>query len=436
MTIRSVHIQTLGCRLNQSESERFAQGFSLLGYKLVARAAQADIVVLNTCTVTDRAARDSVKASKPDAKSPAEQILVVTGCHSEIAPEDFKAVILVPSKEKDLLVQRVATQFPAEMDNKSPSLVSNVFAGRDLQMYPLVLKNTRAFVKIQDGCDLSCSYCMTTIARGNSTSRDAGAIVEEVYRLHEQGCQEIVLTGVHAASYGKDSEARAGRGPQIDLGQLIRLLLDETDIGRIRLSSLEPWNLDTTWLKLWADNPERLCDSFHISLQSGSDSVLKRMRRAYTSQEYAEKLAIVREYLPNAGITTDIICGFPGETENEHQQSLAFINQQHFAGAHVFTYSERPGTKAADLLDDVPGNIKKARRKEIVAATNESSTAFLQAQVGKRLNVLWEKSKDGQLHGLSGNYLNCVRPQTNVRQTNILEPRTIQLVANAHLQTD
>ncbi len=271
-------------------------------------------------------------------------------------------------------------------------------------LYPLVLDNTRAFVKIQDGCDLSCSFCLTTVARGAARSRPLGSILAEVRSLVARGCQEVVLTGVHAGAYGKEMEGAA------ELGQLVQRLLEETALPRLRLSSLEPWNFQAAWLEQWApwlagDSP-RLCRHLHMSLQSGSDGVLRRMRRAYTAGTFAGKVATIREAIPGVAITTDLIVGFPGETEAEHQESLDFVANIGFADAHIFAFSPRPGTRAATLPQQLSGRVKKERHAAMRAVTERSARAFREGMVGSRQAVLWEvPDATGRASGLTDRFL-------------------------------
>lgn len=388
-----VHVKTLGCRLNQAEAERIAQGFILTGHDVTPTAESADLIVLNSCTVTSAAGRESAQA----ARHHAGQKVVVTGCHSEVAPEAFKdADLIVANADKDNLVALTAAHFGTE----GFALGADYRPDANLPVYPLVLDSTRAFVKIQDGCNLACTFCLTTIARGDARSRPLGNILAEVRHLAARGCQEVVLTGVHAGSYGRE------QGGMADLGQLIDRILEETDIPRLRLSSLEPWTFRTDWLELWAKWGDRLCRHLHMSLQSGSESVLRRMRRAYRAEVFADKMAVIRAVIPEVAITTDIIVGFPGETEAEHAESMAFVERVGFAGAHIFTFSPRPGTKAATMLTQLPNTLKKQRLHEMKAITDASAAAYREAMRGTAQVVLWEHpDKTGLMPGLTDTYL-------------------------------
>ncbi|MGH2542165.1 MAG: tRNA (N(6)-L-threonylcarbamoyladenosine(37)-C(2))-methylthiotransferase MtaB [Ardenticatenaceae bacterium] len=388
-----IYVKTLGCRLNQAESERIAQGFVLAGHEVETHEEDADLIVLNTCTVTREAARKSVHAAR---RRPGQK-LVVTGCHSEVAPETFAgADLIVASGQKENLVALAAQRLGTE----GFALGADYREDGALHLYPLVLDNTRAFVKIQDGCNLSCSFCLTTIARGDARSRPLGEIVVEVRRLAGRGCQEIVLTGVHAGSYGREIAGMA------DLGALVDRILEETSIRRLRLSSLEPWNFEPEWLDLWPRWGDRLCRHLHMSLQSGADSVLQRMRRAYRTDTFADKVAAARAVIPNVAITTDIIVGFPGETEEEHRESLAYVEEIGFANAHIFTFSPRPGTRAATMPGQVPNRIKKCRYHEMRAVTERTAHDYRVVMQGTVQPVLWEQAReDGTHSGLTDTYL-------------------------------
>ena len=353
-----------------------ARGFRLEGHEIVTDPASADLRVVNTCTVTAAAGRDSRSAAR---RLHAGQRVVATGCHADRHPEEFKdADLVVPNADKENLAARALERLGLDglalgMDRRARD------HGR---IYPLALDTTRAFVKIQDGCDLRCSFCLTTLARGMSRSREAGEIVEEITRLVDGGCQEAVLTGVHAGSYGLDLDR--------DLGWLVDLILTRTALPRLRLSSLEPWNFKSDWTALWSAHPGRLCRHLHMSLQSGSRTVLRRMRRHYDPETFAEKVAAARA-VPGMAITTDLIVGFPGETPEEHGESLAFARTMAFAGAHLFRYSARPGTDAALMPNQIGGEVKRLRHAEMAAMLETTAQAFRQSLAGTVARVLWEK---------------------------------------------
>jgi threonylcarbamoyladenosine tRNA methylthiotransferase MtaB len=416
-----VHVKTLGCRLNQAEAERIAQGFVLTGHEVTPDEAQADLIVLNSCTVTARAGKESVRA----ARHTADQRVVVTGCHSEVAPEAFAgADLIVANAEKENLVA-LATH---AIGTEGFALGADYREDAALQLYPLVLDATRAFVKIQDGCNLACTFCLTTIARGDARSRPIESVLAEVRRLAALGCREVVLTGVHAGSYGREQQG------QPDLGTLIDRVLTESEIARLRLSSLEPWNFKTEWLELWPKWGDRLCRHLHMSLQSGSEAVLRRMRRAYRAESFADKVSAARAIIPDVAISTDIIVGFPGETEHEHEESLAFVEAMAFADAHIFTFSPRPGTRAATMGGQLPGPVKKRRHHEMGTITERTANHYREAMLGTLQPVLWEKpTEDGTAQGLTDTYLRVRSHDERARRNTIARVRLSRLEEDAFI---
>lgn len=386
-----VCFQVLGCRLNQAEAEQLAQGFILAGHAIVQDPAEADVRVVHTCTVTAEAGRKSRKAARRGR--PGQQI-VVTGCHSELYPGEFgEAQLRVAQADKHRLVNLTLERFGME----GLALGMDYRPGQALNLYPLALAHTRAFVKIQDGCNRRCSFCLTTLARGASHCRPVDAIVQEIGQLEEQGCREAVLVGVHAGCYQEGAH---------DLGGLVEQILSDTTIPRLRLSSLEPWNFKVHWLRAWKQFEGRLCRHLHMSLQSGSDTVLARMRRGYTADEFARKLDAIREAVPGMAVTTDLIVGFPGETEAEHTDSVARVRDLALAGAHVFSFSARPGTEAAGMPDQLPSDIRRQRHAEMKAVTESAAETFRRSLIGQDVQVLWEQQEStGQWSGLTDTYV-------------------------------
>jgi len=390
-----IHFVTLGCKLNHSESEMLARQFVLAGHEIVEDAACADLAVINTCTVTHVAAQKSRYEARRARRSAPEARLLVTGCHAEVAPHEFPtADWVVGNAQKDEIPTWIATEMP---QGSSLAAQASATEADARALFPAALGLTRAFVKIQDGCDMHCTFCLTRVARGRSRSRPADEIVAEIRRWVDEGGQEVVLTGVHLGAYGRDG------GP--DLGRLVRRILQETDLPRLRLSSLEPWNFRTEWLALW-DSP-RLCRHLHMSLQSGSDEVLRRMGRPYTTELFSEKVALARRAVPDLAITTDVIAGFPGETEESFAETVQFMRQIRFARAHIFPYSARPGTPAADMPGQVPHRIKQARAAALRAVAEETGRSFCASLLGRTFPVLWEQPNGsvGEWSGLTDNYM-------------------------------
>ena len=372
-----VYLDMVGCRLNQSELESYARQFRLAGHTLTSDVETADLVVINTCTVTAAAASDSRQKIRHAAHAGAGQI-VVTGCWATLnSPEivDLPEVShVIVNQEKDILV-------PIVLD-----LPIQQFEHLSIQREPIPGSRlrTRAFIKVQDGCDNHCTYCITTIARGSGRSRGTQEVLQDIQSALDGGTQEIVLTGVHLGSWGYDFEKPS------HLEQLVRAILNNTDTPRLRLSSLEPWDISPDFFELWQS--PRLCRQLHLPLQSGCETTLKRMGRKITPHSYAHLLQQARNAIPGVSITTDIITGFPGETEQEFVESASFIMDMDFARGHVFTYSARPGTAAAELPDQVPIKISKQRSAQIREILSNSSSKYLEKHIGHNLSVLWEKA--------------------------------------------
>jgi len=395
-----VYLDTIGCRLNQAEIESYARQFHAAGHDLVAHPQEADLAVINTCTVTSEAASDSRQKVRQLSRAGVGEI-VVTGCWATLSPQEAAALPgvrqIVPNAIKDRLV---------------PDLLHQPLATFELQpverqLIPGARLRTRAFIKVQDGCDNHCTFCVTTLARGAGLSRSIGEVMADIHAAckatRDHGsAKEIVLTGVHLGSWGQDFS------PRLHLRHLVQAIIDESDVPRIRLSSLEPWDLDVEFFTLW-ENP-RLSRQLHLPLQSGCAATLRRMARKTTPQAYADLVTSARKSIPGVAITTDVMAGFPGETEAEFEESLAFLRTMSFAAGHAFTYSARPGTAAAHMPDQVAHEIRKERNARIRAVFAESSLAYQQDFLGQVLPVLWENAfsfepSGWQVSGLTDNYL-------------------------------
>jgi threonylcarbamoyladenosine tRNA methylthiotransferase MtaB len=398
-----VYLDMVGCRLNQAEIEQMARQFRAQGHEIVGAAGAADLVVVNTCTVTSEAAADSRQKIRRAAGAGAGGI-IVTGCWATLQPQaaaELPGVTRVtPNERKDFLV---ADLLHLETFNLEPL---------DRMPLPGLRQRTRAFIKVQDGCDNACTFCITTLARGASRSRPAEEVIPDIRAALHGGAQEIVLTGVHLGSWGFDFKAR--------LSQLISQILHETEVPRMRLSSLEPWDLDEKFFSLWADSSaraggprpyeSRLMPHLHLPLQSGSAATLKRMSRKTSPESFRQLVESARKAIPGVAITTDVIAGFPAETEAEFSETLAFIDAMQFAGGHVFTYSARPGTPAARIREQVPHEIRKERNHILQQAFNRMARAYREQFIGQRLPVLWEASAERnergwQIEGLTPNYI-------------------------------
>ncbi len=413
----TVVIHTHGCKLNQADSSRLARQFLEAGYQVVPDGSPADVYVLNTCTVTavaDAKARQALRAARrrnPDA------IVVVAGCYPQRASQELEGMdavsLVVGNTGKDSLVSLVTETLGG---NAPPSAVD----GPDsmLQPVPLTWSNPpgsrlRAMVKIQEGCNQVCAYCIVPKVRGRERSIPPSSIISEINRRASEGAQEVVLTGTQLGSYGFDL-------PAINLAGLLERVLSETDIPRIRVSSLQPQEITGRLLSLWDDS--RLCPHFHVPLQNGCDAVLKAMRRRYDTRQAYRAVGRIRRCLPDAGVTTDIIVGFPGEGELEFQESLAFADSLEFSDMHVFPYSVRPGTGAAHLPDHVSPSEKKDRVAAMLSVSQRHYLHFRHRQHGGVRPVLWEKAIDH--HGLPGwsgltdNYIRVAAPSPlNIENT-------------------
>ena len=428
----AVYLSTLGCRLNEAELVSWGSAFRAQGHRLVSSAQDANLIVLNTCAVTAEASRKSRKhASSLHRKNPSAR-LVVTGCMAELEPEkaaELSGVDLVLSnKQKDELVDEVLKaisleQMPAlAMAPESVHVYPDGMAGEATTAGDLVTlgkaapQQTRAFIKVQDGCRNQCSYCVVTIARGEERSRGIDELVSEINALHEQGYREAVLTGVHLGGYGHDLGT--------DLFTLVRAVLKNTSIPRVRLSSLEPWDLPDNFGELWQD--PRLMPHLHLPLQSGSNSVLRRMARRCFTSDYRELVQRLREHIPDLNLTTDLIVGFPGETEQEFAESLEFAAEMGFGHMHIFGFSAREGTKAARLPGRIEGPVIRERSRQMHRLAARMKEERMREFLGSKRSVLWEAGSpadDGQVRyqGYTDNYL---RVQTSVPPTQKLQ-RTI-----------
>ena len=403
--MRKVAFYTLGCKVNQQETEAMRTLFEQAGYEAVSFEDTADVYVVNTCTVTqvsDKKSRQMI--ARAHARNPLGVIAVV-GCYAQRAPEEVKNMpgvqLIVGTQHRAQLVELV------ENLQEQRDTVEDIRYAKEFETLPTVVQNTRTRVqlKIQDGCDRFCAYCIIPYARGPVRSRPPAEVHAELIRLGEAGAQEVVLTGIHLMSYGKDLPDKPS------LGDLIRTAGRVPGIGRIRLGSLEPALIDDDFVAALLDVPkEKLAQQFHISLQSGSESVLSRMRRRYTPHDYEAAAGRLRNAYPGCALTTDIIAGFPGETEEEHSESLAFAQRLAFARIHVFPYSRRSGTVAAELPGQIQKAVKERRAHELIALGERMEQAYLREQVGTVQLVLGEES-DGQIcEGYAGNYVRVRYP--------------------------
>jgi threonylcarbamoyladenosine tRNA methylthiotransferase MtaB len=409
-----IYLDQIGCRLNYSEMETLARRLRAAGHATVATPGEAQVIVFNTCAVTADAARTSRKGIRHlHAANPAARI-AVTGCWATLEPAQAAqqpgVALVAANPQKDLLhtlLEPWSAEFdePASLARLEPD--STPFEA-SLTPTAAAKARTRVFLKVQDGCNNRCTFCIVTVARGESRSRPLGELVSEVQALVDQGVQEAVLTGVHLGSYGRDLEGDR----RTHLKALVAALLRETDIPRLRLSSLEPWELSEGFFDLWAQWPGRLCPHLHLPLQAGTDYLLRRMARRCTTASFRQLVEEARAAIPDLLVTTDLIAGFPGESEAEFAQGLAFVEAMRFADAHIFPFSARAGTAAASFPDAVPTALKKERVHRLHEVVERTGHAERSRFLGTVRPVLWEgegqplTDQPGRLwSGFTDNYL-------------------------------
>ena len=419
-----VHLKALGCRLNEAELEQWSHEFRALGHKISQDSEQAGLIVLNTCAVTSDAARKSRNLINRFHRHNPEAKLVVSGCHASLDPDAVAQTLgvdlVVTNEHKDDLVPMVMEKLDL---NSMPEMATEPGDASLFQM-----GRHRGFIKIQDGCRYRCTFCIVTVARGDERSRSIADIVHEINQLHESGVKEVVLTGVHVGGYGSDLDS--------SLYDLVKQILTETSIPRIRFASVEPWDLPEGFFTLFENR--RLMPHMHLPLQSGSDAVLRKMARRCKTEEFSTLVEDARKAIPGFNVTTDIIVGFPGETEDDWQRTLEYVESIGFGHMHIFSYSQREGTKAARLPDQVPNEIRKQRSREMHELADRLKTAFLEEQMGQETEILWEQLIDAESgkamdQGFSRNYLRVQIEKTDKDRDNLISPVRITGVKNGVL---
>ncbi len=401
--MKTFSILTLGCKVNQYESEAMKELFEKNQYLEVDKETDvADVYIVNTCTVTnlsDRKSRQYIRRAKrenPDA------IVAVVGCYSQVSPKEVESLedvdIIIGTSERERIVELCENY---KKDQGKINIVRSLKGDREFQKIKTTREHimTRSYMKVQDGCNRFCSYCIIPYARGEIRSRTIEDSIEEAKVLAKAGYKEIVLTGIHIGSYGKD----LGDKRLIDLIEAIGKV---QGIERIRLSSVEPVIITDEFMER-ALETKKLCDHFHLSLQSGSNKILKAMNRRYTREEYMEKCQIIRKYMPYAGLTTDIIVGFPTETDEDFNDSLDLVEKVKFSKIHVFKYSKRKGTPAANMKNQVDGNIKIERSEKLIEANDRLMEEFIEKNKNRSLKVLFEERKGDYYEGYTTNYIRC-----------------------------
>ena len=476
-------VTTLGCKVNQADSEAISDQMNAAGFAQRDFAEQADVYIVNTCTVTHLGDRSSRQLIAQAHRRHPDSLLVVTGCYAELNPQAVAALpgvdLVVGNTQKDALIEQlkakmnepttaiVATTSEQTEESTDPTRV--VEGHRILQVLPLdaqhigsdngitfqvteeepqaenpaqltpstegtriaelanerIFSRTRVQMKVQDGCDNRCTYCIVPTVRGKSRSRSIASVVEHVGRKARAGFQEIVLTGIHLGDY------HPGEDEQLDLGDLIATLLRETEIPRIRVSSLEPEDFQLSWLELWSD--ARMCRHLHLPMQSGSDAILRRMARRYTSERYHTIISEAKRLVPGIAISTDIITGFPGETDEDFELTYQLAQELEFAKSHVFRFSARQGTAAARMRGQIKDEVKKARSQRLLTLNDEHSRHFREQFLGETVPVLIEQYKHDQWEGLTDNYIRVELhdlPSDREWQHTVVQARLNHLIAD------
>ncbi len=406
-----IALDTLGCKLNQAETELLAKQFAEAGYRLVSSVDRADVYILNTCTVTHIADSKSRHRLRLAHRQNPDALIIATGCYAQRARQELAQIdgvsLVVGNEQKLNLLQLL----------EESGYISSPACGQGNSASSHIIGfRTRAFIKIQDGCNSFCSYCIVPLVRGREKSLPVDQVVAEIKSRLANGYKEVVLTGTEIGSYNYNG---------VNLSGLLERILAEVDITRLRLSSLQPQEISPELIRLWRDR--RLCHHFHLSLQSGSDTVLNRMKRRYSVSDYQQAVALIRASVPEVAITTDIIVGFPGETDKEFQESYDFCRQMEFARIHVFSYSPRRETEAARMPNQIEAQVKKQRSQKMLTLAQESAQNFSQRFLGKTMGVLWEKQSDGIWSGHTDNYIKVYTKSSKDLTNKLLPVKLVEI---------
>lgn len=402
---RVVKFITLGCKVNQYETNAMAQKFLEKGYKVIEEYEQngekPDICIINTCTVTNMSDRKSRQMLRREKENNKNVIVVAVGCYAQVAKNELNKIpeidLVLGNNEKVDIVKYVEDYIN---ENENNIEIEDVMQSRLFSDFGDITftEKTRAVVKIQDGCDRFCSYCIIPYARGRVRSRKPESIISEITKIAEKDIKEVVITGIHIASYGKDFKEEY---KLIDLLEEINKIYG---IERIRLGSIEPLLITDEFVER-LKKIDKICHHFHLSLQSGCDETLKRMNRRYTTEQFKEIVKRLRNTYSDVNLTTDIIVGFPGETEEEFEKTYRFLDEIKFYKMHIFKYSQRKGTKAAVMQNQIPGDIKELRSRRLIELSNKNEFEINQKYIGKKVEVLFEEEKEGVFKGHTANYI-------------------------------
>ena len=402
---RVVKFITLGCKVNQYETNAMAQKFLEKGYKVIEEYEQngekPDICIINTCTVTNMSDRKSRQMLRREKENNKNVIVVAVGCYAQVAKNELNKIpeidLVLGNNEKVDIVKYVEDYIN---ENENNIEIEDVMQSRLFSDFGDITftEKTRAVVKIQDGCDRFCSYCIIPYARGRVRSRKPESIISEITKIAEKDIKEVVITGIHIASYGKDFKE------EYKLIDLLEEINKIDGIERIRLGSIEPLLITDEFVER-LKKIDKICHHFHLSLQSGSDETLKRMNRRYNTEQFKEIVKRLRNTYSDVNLTTDIIVGFPGETEEEFEKTYKFLDEIKFYKMHIFKYSQRKGTKAAVMQNQIPGDIKELRSRRLIELSNKNEFEINQKYIGKKVEVLFEEEKEGVFKGHTANYI-------------------------------
>jgi len=425
--MKTVAFYTLGCKVNQYETDAMAEIFRNKGYEVIDSEEKSDIYVINTCSVTNLGERKSRQFIRRSKKTNPQAVICVVGCYAQISPEEVINIegvdLILGTKDKNRIVDLCEE---AGRENKKINAVENIMKTTKFEEMSSnsIQENTRAYIKIQEGCNQFCSYCIIPYARGPIRSRELKNIIKEAKVLVDKGFKEIVLTGIHVASYGKD----LGDNRLIDVIEEVHKI---EGLHRIRLSSIEPTLITDEFMNRLT-KLNKVCPHFHLSLQSGSDTVLERMNRKYNTGDYRERVQLIRKYMKDAAITTDIIVGFPSETEIEFSQTYDFVKEIKFAQVHVFKYSPREGTPAAKHKNQVHGTIKNDRSKKLTDLVEKQAKSFMEdfLNTSREILVETESRKPGYVEGYTDNYIRVLVEGSKDLQNEIINVELIRIEDN------
>lgn len=419
MSACKVYFLTLGCKVNQYETEAMQKLFEIAGWEIAEEISTADVVVVNTCTVTAVSSQKSRQMIRRAAKK--NCILAVVGCYAQNEPEEIAKIdgvdIIIGTKDRIRIVELVE----AAINNREKIFqVENIADIKTFEELPHSPHRTRAFLKIEDGCNNFCSYCIIPYVRGRVRSRKLENIRDECLKLKSAGFKEIVLTGIHIGAYGRDFQNK------INLVDAIKTVLEAANPLRLRLGSVESTEITDELIDL-IKNDERICNHVHLPLQSGSDEILKAMRRPYTTKNFSKLTARLIKEIPEISIGTDLIVGFPGETNENFSETLNFIHEQPFSKIHVFPYSARAGTFAAKLPNQISAQIKKVRAGQALEISRVKSENFSSKLIGKTVEIIAETLENGIVDGLTKNYIRVYTPDKNIKLCEVIKVKIEQL---------